>query len=153
MAKEGLFNILNNRVAFSDLNVLDLFAGTGNISLEFQSRGVTKTTSIDSNYQCTAFIKKTLAELGCPNSVVIKSDVLRFIQSSNQKWDLIFADPPYDFEFYQPLVDSILDKELLSLEGTFVLEHPSTVSFNDTKHYTETRKYGRVHFSFFELKP
>jgi len=151
-AKEGLFNILNNRVDFSELNVLDLFCGTGNISFEFQSRGVAKTTSVDANYRCTSFVQKTMQDLNCKNALVIKSDVIRFLSNTSQKWNLIFADPPYDFEHYHELVLQIMEKQLLSEDGMLIVEHPESVVFKDKPGYVETRKYGRVHFSFFKLK-
>ena len=151
-AKEGLFNILNNLVDFEELNVLDLFCGTGNISLEFASRGSVSVTSVDSNPKCAAFVKSTFDQLGYKHGTVLKTDALRFAQSTGGKWDMIFADPPYTYENYQELVDSILKNGLLNEEGILVVEHPAEVEFTSFKELTQTRKYGRVHFSFFELE-
>ena len=149
MAKEGLFNILYNRLDFEELTVLDLFCGTGNISYEFQSRGVQKTTSIDGSFKCTSFVKKTMAELKCANSEVIKADVFRFVANATQKWDIIFADPPYDLKNYKELTESILSSEILESDGLLIMEHPTEIDLSEIAGYQETRKYGRVHFSFF----
>lgn len=152
MAKEGLFNILFNRIEFSDTEVLDLFCGTGNISFEFQSRGVLATTSVDGNYKCTSFVSETMKHLNCENARVIKSDALRFVSSAKQKWDVIFADPPYDFPKYPELVNLIFEKSLVAEDGCLIVEHPGEIDFSTFEHFKEVRKYGRVHFSFFELE-
>lgn len=149
-AKEGLFNILNNRVDFDELDVLDLFCGTGNISFEFVSRDVKAITCVDENFRCIGFVKTTMYELGKTTAKTFRADALKFVESTNQKWDLIFADPPYDFPQYQELVSTILERELLNEDGTLIIEHPVEVSFESFSELRETRKYGRVHFSFFE---
>ena len=152
MAKEGLFNILNNLVEFDELNVLDLFCGTGNISFEFVSRGAKTVTSVDSNSRCAAFVKSTFDELKYESGTIIKADALRFAETAKKKWSLIFADPPYSYEHYPKLVTTILENGLLDDEGILVVEHPAEVDFSSFPALTQTRKYGRVHFSFFELE-
>ncbi|MGB0368834.1 MAG: RsmD family RNA methyltransferase [Flavobacteriales bacterium] len=152
MAKEGLFNILNNWVDFEDLDVLDLFCGTGNISFEFASRGAFAVTSVDSNSKCAAFVKSTYGELDYDAGTVIKADALKFAESSKKKWSLIFADPPYDYSNYPELATAILEGPLLTQDGVLIIEHPAEIDFSDYKQHTQTRKYGRVHFSFFELE-
>ncbi|MDP6908756.1 MAG: RsmD family RNA methyltransferase [Flavobacteriales bacterium] len=149
MAKEGLFNILHNRLDFEELKVLDLFCGTGNISYEFQSRNVLKTKSVDASFKCVVFVNNTMDELGCGNYETVKSDVLRFVNNAYEKWDLIFADPPYDFPNYEKLTEAILSGDMLEPDGLLIIEHPAEVTFKNFKSYLETRKYGRVHFSFF----
>ncbi len=149
MAKEGLFNILHNRFYFEELKVLDLFCGTGNISYEFQSRNVQKTKSVDASFKCVAFVKKTLGELGCSNAEVIKSDAIRFVSNTHEKWNLIFADPPYDFSKYEELTEMIVSRKMLEPDGLLIMEHPAEVNLQNVNSYLETRKYGRVHFSFF----
>jgi len=148
-AKEGLFNILNNRIDFDELDVLDLFCGTGNISFEFVSRDVKSITSVDENFRCIGFVKSTMQELGRSTAKTFRADALKFVESTNQKWDLIFADPPYDFPQYQELVSTILERQLLKGDGILIIEHPAEVSFESFSELQETRKYGRVHFSFF----
>ena len=152
MAKEGLFNILNNWVDFDELDVLDLFCGTGNISFEFASRGAFAVTSVDANSKCAAFVKSTFDELKYESGTVIKADALRFVESSKKKWNLIFADPPYSYANYLDLAETILESPLLIPGGILIIEHPAEVDLSERKEHTQTRNYGRVHFSFFELE-
>ena len=149
-AKEGLFNILNNRVDFEDLNVLDLFCGTGNVSFEFVSREVSSVTCVDQNFRCIGFVKSTMEELNCDSYKALRADCLSFVGSTNENWNLIFADPPYNYPKYPELVEAILNRNLLSEDGILIIEHPAEVSFEGNPKLTETRKYGRVHFSFFQ---
>lgn len=152
MAKEGLFNILYNWVDFEELDVLDLFCGTGNISFEFASRGAFAVTSVDASSKCAAFVKSTYQELKYDVGSVIKADALRFAEGAKKQWNLIFADPPYDYRQYPELVKTILEGNLLTKDGVLIIEHPAEVDFSDRPEHKQTRKYGRVHFSFFELK-
>lgn len=152
MAKEGLFNVLNNLVEFEGLNTLDLFCGTGNISFEFASRGAVSVTCIDQNPRCAAFIKSTFDTLNYDGATIMKADALRFVASTKNRWDLIFADPPYESPVHLELVNSIMERQLLTENGLMVIEHPAEIDFSSIPHLTQTRKYGRVHFSFFELK-
>jgi 16S rRNA (guanine(966)-N(2))-methyltransferase RsmD len=149
-AKEGLFNILNNRVDFEELDVLDLFCGTGNISFEFVSREVKSVTCVDQNFRCIGFVKSTMKELGQNTAKAFRSDAFKFVESTNQKWNLIFADPPYDYPKYHEFVSKILERKLLLVDGILIVEHPAEVNLNTIVGHTETRKYGRVHFSFFQ---
>lgn len=151
-AKEGLFNILNNRVDFEELNVLDLFCGTGNISFEFVSREVKSVTCVDQNFKCIGFVKSTMKELNFDSYNAIRSDCLSFVRSTTERWDLIFADPPYDYPKYHEFVSTILERKLIAKDGTLIIEHPAEVDLSEIAGLTETRKYGRVHFSFFELE-
>lgn len=152
MAKEGLFNILNNWVDFYELDVLDLFCGTGNISFEFVSRGSKSVTSIDASSKCVGFVKTTFDELKFEDGITMKTDALQFVKSASKKWNLIFADPPYNYDRYPDLVKAILERGLLAEDGILIIEHPGEVEFNQFPEHTQTRNYGRVHFSFFELK-
>ena len=97
MSKEALFNVLNNHFDFSELKVLDLFAGTGNISFEFASRGSSNITSVDQDFGCVKFIKQVAAEFDFPIAA-IKSEVLKFIEKNHSTYDVIFADPPYGLD-------------------------------------------------------
>lgn len=152
MAKEGLFNVMNNLIEFDGLNVLDLFCGTGNVSFEFASRGAGTVTCVDQNPRCAAFIRSTFDALSYDGAVIIKADALRFVSSAKTKWDLIFADPPYESPCHLELVTSVLEKGLLTENGLLVLEHPGEIDLSSVPGFTQIRKYGRVHFSFFELK-
>lgn len=151
MAKEALFNILNNRFYFDELSVLDLFAGTGNISFEFASRGVKMIKSIDSNFSCIKFIKQTAQEFSMPIEA-IKADVFKYLNSLSNSYDIIFADPPYEFsvENYSELTTLVFENKLLSKEGVLILEHEKQKDLSQLKHYTESRNYGGCVFSFFE---
>ncbi len=150
LARESLFNILNNTVYWEGQKVLDLFSGTGAVSYEFLSRGCESVLAVDSNYQCTSFIKKTAGEFKMNNLKVMRTDVFRFLKSAKIKFDIIFADPPYSLEEIALLPDMIFDNNLLNPEGIFVLEHPISFDFSEHSHFKEHRKYGKVNFSFFD---
>lgn len=148
-AKTGLFNVLNNKVEFDGISVLDLFAGTGSISLEFVSRGVGMVTAVDIEAAHCKAIKEN-ADLYKLNQLsVIRRDVFQFLQSARGKYDIIFADPPYDMEEALQLPDIVMGSGLLNEGGFFVLEHGNKTSFEGHPHLIEERKYGSVCFSFF----
>ena len=150
MAKEALFNILNNRYYFEDLSVLDLFSGIGSISLEFASRGCKDITSVDAHSGCVAFLDATSRDLDA-DIKCIRSDAVSFLRKTPQKFDLIFADPPYDLdreEFVQ-LVDLVMERGLLKEDGILILEHSTRMKLEDIPHFVEHRKYGGSSFSFF----
>lgn len=149
MAKEGLFNILANRYTFEGLRSLDLFCGTGNISLELLSRGVDDITCVDAHAGCVQFVKQALEGFGCTQAQVSRADALQFVSRTTGKWDIIFADPPFDFDGHVALVETILYRQLLREDGVLVVEHPASVDLSEVKGYVRTRKYGRVYFSFF----
>lgn len=146
IAKEALFNILENRFFLNQKKILDLFSGTGNISYEFASRGCDELTAVDQNYQCVKFINDMSKQLGF-NINVIESNCMRFLENIKEKFDIIFADPPYSYNYYNKLKKIILDKNLLVKDGCLIIEHNSNTSFNDQD--MELRKYGNVHFSIF----
>jgi len=152
MARESLFNILNNYVDYEECSVLDLFAGTGAVSLEFISRGAKDVTSIDINAQCTDFIKSTAKQFNVNNIHVVRSDVFELIKRAYKKFDIIFADPPYALENLQQLPDLIFEHDMLSEDGIFVLEHPREYQFELHPHFWQHRNYGKVNFTFFAQK-
>ncbi|WP_372776326.1 16S rRNA (guanine(966)-N(2))-methyltransferase RsmD [Mangrovibacterium sp.] len=149
MAKESLFNILQNQVDFESLKVLDLFAGTGSISFEFASRGCSDITSIEMNFQHHRFIKEVIEKLGEKNIKAIKTNAFQFCQKSDERFDLIFADPPYDHKQFSEVPDLVLSGSLLKEDGLFILEHPKNYNFSTRNEFVEVRNYGSVHFSFF----
>ena len=122
-AKTGLFNILENQIEFENLNCLDLFSGTGSISMELISRGAKSVTSVDRDYGCTAFQKETTRLLGIHNLRIIRTDVLTFIKKKHEPFDLIFADPPFDLNIHESLTHSLVEGNLLATGGMFILEH------------------------------
>jgi len=147
-AKESLFNVLNNRVDFDELNVLDLFAGIGGISYEFASRGA-NVLAIEQNPKCADFIKQTAEHLRIENVHVMRTDVFAYIAKTRQTFDLIFADPPYDLPTIDLLPSLIFEYNLLNPNGLFILEHSEKHDYSSVPKFSELRKYGKVHFSFF----
>lgn len=150
MAKEALFNILNNSYYFEDLSVLDLFAGIGSISFEFASRGCTDITAVDAHFGCINFLEKTSKELEIDLKTV-KSDVFTFLERSSKPFDLIFADPPYDMETdrFLELCKLVFDRNLLKPEGTLIIEHSKQTVLSEHPKFDKARKYGSNVFSFF----
>lgn len=148
-AKESLFNILANRFDFEELNVLDLFSGTGSISFEFASRGAKRIVSVEKNYLCYSFIKKRSSEFGFETIHPVKNDAFRFIQSCTEKFDLVFADPPYDLEDIEKLPKLVFENNLLKQKGLLIVEHSSRTSFSKEERFLEKRTYGEVNFSIF----
>ncbi len=150
MAKEALFNILNNRYFFPELSVLDLFSGIGSISLEFASRGCEDITSVDAHAGCVSFLDATSEKLEA-DIKCIRSDALSYLRKTPKKFDLIFADPPYDLEREEliQLVDQVMDRELLKEDGALILEHSTRMKLDDNPFFAESRKYGGSSFSFF----
>lgn len=151
MAKEALFNILNNQYHIPNIKVLDLFSGTGNISYEFAARGSEDVTAVDGNYDCVKFIKKTAEELKFPITT-IKSDVYKYLEKAGIKADLIFADPPYNFEKNQfaKIAELVFEREMLLEDGQLIIEHSKHTDLSDLPHFLQSRKYGSSVFSFFE---
>ncbi len=148
-AKEGLFNILNHRIDLEDAVVLDLFSGTGHISLEFASRGAKAITSVDSNFKCAGFLRATANEIDAPIAV-LKSDVFTFLKSHTGSYNLIFADPPYDLPNIDEIYHLVMKQNLLLPEAWLIIEHGAKTKLNELPHFVEQRKYGNVNFSFFK---
>lgn len=153
MSKESLFNVLNNHFNFDALKVLDLFAGTGNISFEFASRGSSNITSVDGDFGCVKFIKQTAAEFDFPIAA-IKSDVLAFIAKTKVTYDVIFADPPYnlDQKTFEKIVLSIFENGLLEQTGMVIIEHSKYTKLEHMPNYSFQKNYGGSTFSFFEFE-
>lgn len=153
MAKESLFNILNNHFNFSELRILDLFSGTGNISYEFASRGAKPITSVDADFGCINFIKKISTELDF-DITTIKSDVFKFLERSNSSYDIIFADPPYHLsqEQFESIITLIFENELLEEDGMLIIEHSKDMKLEHMMHFSFSKHYGGTTFSFFEFE-
>ncbi len=151
-AKEALFNILQNNIDFANSRSLDLFGGTGSHSIEAVSRGCTDATYVDKYKGCVRFIHKMASELDFEDKIHIHQyDVFRFCRKPDiGQFNYIFAGPPYPLANMGAIPDMIFDNELLADEGLFVLEHDLTNTFVEHAHFTEIRKYGQCHFSFFK---
>lgn len=149
IAKEGLFNILQNNLDIGSLKTLDLFGGTGSISYELSSRGVKDITIIEKDNKMYDFIKKTAQQLALKNFKVIKSDVFKFIENCKEQYDLIFAGPPYALDNIDDLPKLVVEKKLLHPKGWFILEHTPRNTYVKSPFYKSERNYGTTVFSFF----
>lgn len=151
MAKESLFNILNNRIDFEEITVLDMFGGTGGISYEFASRGCQNIITLEMNKINAMFIQHTIKDLGLNGIInLIKGDSFKFVESCQAQFDLIFADPPYDNPRLPEVPDLVFSHGLLKPDGILILEHPKTNNFAEHAHFSEHRNYGHVNFTFFK---
>ncbi|MEN8764226.1 MAG: RsmD family RNA methyltransferase [Wenyingzhuangia sp.] len=151
MAKESLFNILNNWYHLQEIVVLDLFSGTGNISFEFSSRGNQNITAVDQHSGCIHYINKINKELEFDINT-IKADVFSFLEKHNGKYDVIFADPPYDFneEQFSKIPELVWKNSLLEEQGTLIIEHAQQTDLSHLPNFTQAKRYGGCMFSFFE---
>lgn len=151
MAKESLFNILNNHYYFDEISLLDLFAGTGNISYEFASRGTEHITSVDQHFGCIKFINQTAETFNMP-IITIKSDVFKYLESTINKWDVIFADPPYNLslEEFARIPELVFSRNLLEKNGILIIEHSKHTILKELNYYQYSKNYGGSAFSFFE---
>ncbi|MGL4347636.1 MAG: RsmD family RNA methyltransferase [Chitinophagaceae bacterium] len=149
-AKEALFNILNNDINFCDIYALDLFAGIGSIGFEFSSLGVLEVKMIDESRSSIEILRKISQILKTQNVKIEKSEVFKFLEKNTIKYNIIFADPPYNFKHNHLLINTILKKEVLSYQGVFVLEHYKKYSFQNISGFVEVRNYGDSSFSFFK---
>lgn len=150
-ARENIFNVLENMVDFEDSTALDLFAGTGAISFEFLSRGCTCVTSVEKSNTQYSFIKKVAGILQDPGIHVVRGDALKFIETANSGYDIVFADPPYDLPGFGEIPGKVLDSKLLKPGSVFIIEHSKKYDFSGLPHFKEHRAYGSVNFSIFEI--
>ena len=162
LAKEGLFNILANHFhmphltsghpsGWQDIKILDLFAGTGNITYEFASRGSKGITAVDINYKCVQFIKQEITSLGFHNINIIRYDAFKYLAVCKDSYDIIFADPPYELADIELIADLVFENRLLSDGGWLVIEHKKEIDFSKHKHFSRQKKYGSVNFSIFNV--
>ena len=152
MAKEALFNILNNRYYFDEIKVIDLFSGTGNISFEFASRGAENITAVDVHYGCVKYINTVVKEFDF-NITTLKSDVFKFLERTALKVDVIFADPPYDMDLEQflKIASLVIERDLLEEGGLLIIEHSNQTDLSEHPQFSFSKKYGGNLFSFFEV--
>jgi 16S rRNA (guanine966-N2)-methyltransferase len=148
-AKEGLFNVLRNQVPLVGIRVLDLFAGTGSMSLEFLSQGADEVISVESDRRLHEFMGNLARELGEEHWHRVRSDAFAYLRAARGPFDLIFADPPFAMEGIERLPTLVREMKLLDPEGLLILEHPATVSLDHLPGFNEQRGYGLVQFSFF----
>ena len=155
-AKENIFNVLVQYVDFEDATALDLFSGTGSISLELLSRGCSQVVSVEMDRDHHRFIQECVKKLTANSQkqtasiIPIRGDVFRFIKSCKQQYDIIFADPPYALKELPQIPDLIIEKQLLKPDGIFVFEHGKDYDFSEHPNFVEHRSYGSVNFSLFK---
>ena len=149
-AKENLFNVLGNMIDFEDIEVLDLFAGTGSVSYEFASRGVKSVTSVEINAVHHNFIRTTARALGADNIFAVKANVFLYLRSCPKSFDIVFSDAPYDLEGLDQVVDMVLGEKILKDDGIFIFEHSDKYNFENHPYFWQSRSYGSVQFSFFK---
>lgn len=149
-AKEGLFNILDNEYEFDGLQVLDLFGGTGAISYEFASRGASRVYCVEMLPLHANFIRSQAAKFSLPNLTVVHHNVFDFLEICHEKFDIIFADPPYAIDGLETIPDKVFSHDILHDDCYFILEHPGTFDFHSHPRFFKEKKYGNVHFSFFK---
>lgn len=147
--REGLFNLLRSRVDLDGMSVLDLFAGTGMVALEFMSRGVDTVTSVELDSRAARGMQTIAREWELEDWQIIRGDAFQFVQNALAQFDLVFADPPYDLPNLTHLPSAVLSGSLLMPNGWFILEHGERTEVSEIDHFVETRKYGHVHFSLF----
>ena len=148
-AKENIFNVLNGYIDFDGSAALDLFAGTGSISLEMLSRGCAPVVSVEADRDHAAFIAQCMKKIGTTDNVLIRGDVFRFLKKCHEQFDFIFADPPYALENLADIPALVLGNDLLKPDGIFVLEHGKNYDFSQDPRFIEHRNYGSVNFSLF----
>ena len=149
-AREGLFNVLDNEYEFEDLKVLDLFGGTGAISFEFASRDAGRVWSVEMARENASFIKREASRLGLGNVTMVRDNVFDFLTVCREKFDIVFADPPYALEGLESIPDQVFARDILHPGAYFILEHGGTHSFADHPRFKKEKVYGKVHFTFFE---
>lgn len=148
-AKENIFNVLTQYVDFDGAEALDLFSGTGSISLELVSRGCQTVVSVEMDRDHHRFIQECLKKLNTKACIPIRGDVFRFVKSCRQQYDFIFADPPYALKELPQIPDLVLQKGILKEDGIFVFEHGKDHDFSEHPNFIEHRQYGSVNFTLF----
>ena len=153
-AKESLFNVLENSYDLSELSVLDLFAGSGNISYEFTSRGCQTILAIENNIRCFNFIKKMKSQLNMLNLKVQLINVYKYLKKTKMNYDIIFADPPYNYtqSDYNQVIQIVFDRMLLTQSGTLIIEHSKLINFQKNSFFSKQKKYGKVNFTFLKYE-
>lgn len=149
-AREALFNILDNEYEFEDLKVLDLFGGTGAVSFEFGSRGIGRVWCVEMARENASFIKREAQRLGLDNVTMVRDNVFDFLTVCHEKFDIVFADPPYAIEGLETIPDKVFAADILHPDCYFILEHGGEHSFMEHPHFFKEKEYGRVHFTFFK---
>lgn len=152
LAKEALFNILQNQIEFEDIKVLDLFSGTGNISMEFASRGAAQVISVDRSIHCVNYLKDASRQHKLEQIKAYKEDVFKYLAIETDQYDLIFADPPYDLNKIPEIPKIVFERNILLPGALLIVEHQSMQNLSNHPAFVEQRKYGHSSFSFFKAE-
>ncbi len=150
-ARESIFNIMNNHYNLDEITFLDLFSGTGAFTYEMISRGAVNIVAVEQDAKQVAFIERQTGELLAPAVKVFNSDAVSFVQKVKHQFNIIFADPPFDTNYYNEIHQAVFERELLRPGGLLILEHNKIHDFSEKKYFLEKRKYGAVNFSIFEM--
>ena len=149
-AKENIFNVLNNIIDFEDIEVLDLFSGTGSISYEFASRGCSRIIAVENNFKHFKFITELVKELNLGEQInVIKSCAFRYVRKTSATFNIVFADPPYNSKEAETLPEEVMNSGILKPGGMFIFEHSDKKNYSHLSGFSEVRRYGKVNFSVF----
>lgn len=151
-ARENLFNVLSNTIDFEGKSALDLFAGTGAVSFELASRGCSRVVSVENYPVQFRFICKVAGELKATEIDPVRGDVFKYLLSCREKFDIVFADPPYDLPSFAKVPEAVFSSGVIAPGGIFILEHSRDHDFSSLPHFTDHRVYGSVNFSIFELE-
>ncbi len=149
-AREGLFNVLMNRIDLNGIEVLDLFAGTGSVSFEFISRGAKRVIAVDKDQAAFNCIKNSSAKMEIQGLYCLRMDAFRYLKEVKEQFDVVFADPPYHLEVQEKLHRMVMESDVLGQDGLFILEHSEHTAFDKLSGFIEQRKYGHVNFSFYK---
>jgi len=148
-SREALFNILVHRYDFEDIQVLDLFGGSGAVAIEFSSRGALNVDCVEMNARVVGSLKAFISKSNIDAVNVLQADAFKYINSSPKRYDLIFADPPYHLAKVPQIPALVIESPLLEPRGVFILEHEKGIQFPETAIPFEQRAYGQSVFSFF----
>jgi len=148
-AKENIFNVIDNYFYFEDLEVLDLFSGTGSISYEFASRGSKSIDLVELNQKHYSFIRQTIEKLNIDTIRTIRGNAIKFIETCAKQYDIIFADPPYDMEGIENLPKIVFERDLIKPGGWFILEHSKKIKLPYSQNIINHREYGSVNFTIY----
>lgn len=153
MAKEALFNVLNNLISYEGMSVLDLFSGSGGISLEFWSRGAAEVVAVDVDPVAKAFLEKTVREWGVEGIRMVQADIFKMLKKSQQSFDIVFVDPPYADPRFPVLPGILMDGGWIKDGGWLIMEHSDKHDYQEAEHFHSHKQYGSVNFSFFHYLP
>lgn len=151
-ARENIFNVLSNMIDMDGMTALDLFAGTGAVTFEFASRGCCRVVAVENYPVQYKFICKVAEQLKADEVLPVRGDVFKYLQNTGEKFDIVFADPPYDLPGFNEIPRKVIDSGVIAPGGVFIMEHPSTSDFSSITGAIDHRRYGSVNFTIFKIE-